>query len=288
MRRNRGQHVALQQQAAQHGEVARFHRGNRRCLARRREEPFEQFARWRAVPRERPGRLPQCIEVDALRMFQRMAGACDHRDAVLEERLLLQVFRLGGAAQCAEDEVDVAAAQRCGQRVVRTFDRGHVQPRMPREQRGNRERQDLRAAERQRPDGHAALQRALARGNVRSDVAQLREHALEVKGHDLAGQCRHEAARLALEQRGAEPALQVLQRAADGRLRDAEFARDGGHVALLDQARNDGEPPAVEDRGEERWHVGGRADAAARDELRARILELALDAARAHQHQFAV
>jgi hypothetical protein len=119
-------------------------------------------------------------------------------------------------------------------------------------------------------------------------VAQLREHALEVEGHDLAGRGRCKAARLAFEQRDAEPAFQVLQRAADSRLRDAELARDRRHVALLDQARDHREPPAVEDRCEERWHVGGRADAAARNELRARLLELALDAARAHQHQVAV
>jgi hypothetical protein len=66
-----------------------------------------------------------------------------------------------------------------GQRVVRTLLGRHVQMRMARQQRSDRERQDLRAAERQRADVHAALQPAFAGRDVRADVAQLREHALK-------------------------------------------------------------------------------------------------------------
>jgi hypothetical protein len=55
----------------------------------------------------------------------------------------------------------------------------------------------------------------------------------------------------------------------------------GGHVALLGEARDRPRGGAVQDRREQRQHVGRRADAAARDELVARRLELALDALRA-------
>ena len=200
----------------------------------------------------------QRVEVDPSRARQRMAGARDHRDAVVEQRLLLQILRVGGAAQRAEDEVDVSAAQRRRQRVVRALLRRHVQLRMARQQRGDRERQDPGAAERERADVDAALQRALAGRDVRADVAQLGEHPLEVEGHDLAGGCRHQSARSALEQRDAEPGLQVAQRGADGRLRQVELARDRGHVALLGEAREDREAPPVQDRREQRDDVGRR------------------------------
>src|SRR5260370_1114635 len=77
------------------------------------------------------------------------------------------------------------------------------------------------------------------------------------------------------EQRDAEPVFEILQCAADGRLRDVELARLRGHVALFREARDHGEASAVQDRREQRANVGGGRNAAARDELGTSVLEFA-------------
>jgi elongation factor G len=163
MRRDRGEHVALQQQAAQHGEVAGFHRGIGGASRADGEEALEQFARRRAVARERPGRLPQGASKSMRsRARQRMAGARDHEmrssnsasccRSLASSAGLRSAPRMKSMSPLRSD----AASASYGLSTVAT-----CSPGCRASSEAIAERQDLRAAERQRPDGHAALQACL-------------------------------------------------------------------------------------------------------------------------------
>ena len=59
------------------------------------------------------------------------------------------------------------------------------------------------------PTRNAAPQRAFAGGDVRADVAQVGEHPPEAERDDLSGRRGREPARRAIEQRDAEPRLEI-------------------------------------------------------------------------------
>ena len=196
VRRDRGQHVALQQQAAQHREVAGLDRRHRRRLPRLREEALQQLARRRA----RAARAPSVAWRSASKSMRAARASGWPARAITEMRssnsasccrsfassALRSAPRMKSMSPLRSD----AASASYGLSTVATCSRGW------------RASSEAIASgricvrpERQRADVHAALQRAFAGRDVRADVAQLGQHALEVEGDDLAGRRRRQPAR---------------------------------------------------------------------------------------------
>ncbi len=164
-----------------------------------------------------------------------------------------------------------------------------VQVRMPGQERGDGQRQHLRATERQRADANPALQPALARGDVGDDVAQLGQHPLEMEGDDLARHRRCRGRVPSVRRGRARGRLSRSFKAAliAGWLRPnsratAAMLRRSARLAMTARRR----PLRID--GEQRVDVGRRRDAGTRRQLLAGRFELALDAPRPRQHQLAV
>ena len=153
---DRGQHVALEKDAAQHRQIAGLHGGDGRRLPKVQEGAVEEQARRGPGSRQRPSGAVEGLEAHGVLPSERMARAGDDRDAILEERLLDEVTGLGRAAERAEDEVDVAAAKRRREGLVGALHGGDVELRVPAQERRDRGREDLRAAEGKRAHGGAA------------------------------------------------------------------------------------------------------------------------------------
>jgi hypothetical protein len=145
-------------------------------------------------------------------------------------------------------------------------------------------RQDRRAAQRQRADHHPAFGAAAQRRQVRLDMPQFGQRALDAKRQQLAGGGRHHAFRRAFEQRHAKARFEVVDRTADGRLADAEGLRHRRHVAGVGQADEAEQAPLVEHRQRHPAALRGRCAAG---HLVAAKTEFVHHPARAKQHAVA-
>lgn len=100
--------------------------------------------------------------------------------------------------------------------------------------------QDQRAAERQRTDGHDTLDAAVQRGDVVGDVPQFVQRAPHMKQKRLTVGREQQAARMPMEQRETRAVFENPDRAADGRLRDAERARRWAYADAAQASRTAG------------------------------------------------
>ena len=155
------------------------------------EAPLEQLARRRAASRQHPAGLAQASKSSA-RAGERMAGACDHRHAIFEKLLLLEVVRPAALRSVPRMKSTSplrsdAASTSYGLSTVASEDRDSAPAGTRWPAAGT---SCGPAAGRPRRRCPAA---AFAGRDVGADVAQLVQHPLEVEREDLAGGRGHQA-----------------------------------------------------------------------------------------------
>ncbi|EEF23624.1 conserved hypothetical protein, partial [Ricinus communis] len=130
LRRQRHDHVVVQQQAGDHRHVQRLDGFSRLLQAVRQEQRGQAVAQDGAGRRQDPALVHQVFQLEVGAAEQRVAGARDQQMRLVGQRLEIQLVGRLGVEDAAHHQIEFAAAQALDQHLAGRHGHRHVHARV--------------------------------------------------------------------------------------------------------------------------------------------------------------